>query len=381
MVASSKIKIIAAANAQRHEDSQRARIDRLIRTIKVVGAFKSAKRDRIRKGEIADQLQCLSVGEVRQELKRRDTLRDAEVDARSQTVANRTLWSRITRMACFRGFNAFLIMAISRWYLSVIIDFFLSGQPNDLKLGYGSTSIVLATIFGSGFAVWTHYAITKPSNKKIFDHFPKGGDVLIELWPITASWAAADHISISVPLALSRSFELKRYAFDAESWNTLDEPGQQRKVVQFALVFLLYLILVAFVSVPSTMILRRVHASMLSDEDLAIVPFYRGDKTRLHKFDSRSEIRKPGLTVSQAWGTVTWKSYFQVLRVYMQYFAINQLIQMMYWSANWKLHEIFEVDKYASTKLPCSPVGRVLPFSARNPARRATRHLSSHSEL
>lgn len=86
----------------------------------------------------------------------------------------KNLWTRITSLACFRGFSAYLIMAVSQWYLAVAIDFFLSGQPSELRLGYGSTSIVLATLFGSGFAVWTHFTITKPSNKKIFDHFPKG---------------------------------------------------------------------------------------------------------------------------------------------------------------------------------------------------------------
>lgn len=271
---------------------------------------------------------------------------------------------RITSMACFRGFSAYLIMMVSQWYLSVVTDFFLSGQPSELRLGYGTTSIVLATIFASGSAVWTHYTITKPSNKKIFDHFPKGGQVLIELSPMTAAWAVSDHICLSIPLALSRSFELKKYAFDPESWNSLDGAGQKTKILQFALVFLLYATLVACVSVPANMVLRRVHASMLSDEDLAIVPFTHGDKNRNSKLDERSQIHRPGLTVSQAWSSITWTAYLDVLRVYLQYFALNQFIQIAYWSANWKLHDILEVEKFASTHLPCSPVGEVKPFYA-----------------
>lgn len=274
-------------------------------------------------------------------------------------------WDRTTKLACFRGFNAYLIMAISQWYLAVAIDFFLSGQPSELKLGYGSTSIVLATLFGPGFAVWTHYTITKPSQKKIWSHFPKGNAVLNELWPVTACWAISEHLTMSGPLALSRSFNLKHFAFDVDSWNTLDEAGQTRKITEFGLVLLLYLTLVAFVSLPATITIRRVYASMLSDEDLAIVPFHVGDKDRLHPYDQRAKIRQPGLTVSAAFASITPKAYIRVLLVYMQYFAVNQLIQMSYWSANWKLHEVFEVDKYASTNLPCSPVGKVMPFSAR----------------
>ena len=376
VVASTRISIIAAANAQRHPDSHRARIDRLIYAIRVIRAFKSAGAHRLRR---------VSVSEVRDTLKRRATM-ESEKPSIAQAKANakakvKNLWTRITSLACFRGFSAYLIMAVSQWYLAVAIDFFLSGQPSELRLGYGSTSIVLATLFGSGFAVWTHFTITKPSNKKILDHFPKGEAVLIELWPITASCAIAEHLCMSCPLALSRSFELKRYAFDMDSWNTLDESGQQRKVVEFTAVFLLYVVLVACLAVPANMILRRVHASMLSDEDLAIVPFHHGERSRAQPYDQRSKIRRPGLTVSQAFATITWSAYFNVLLVYMQYFAVNQLVQMAYWSANWKLHQVFKIDQYAPTNLPCSPVGRILPFSARNVTMSNLGNFLSHGEL
>ena len=325
------------------------------------------------------RLRSVSVSDVREHLKRRDTLKLD--DAMEEPNALGKLWARITSMACFRGFSAYLIMAVSQWYLAVAIDFFLSGQPDGFKLGYGSTSIVLATFFASGSAVWTHYTITKPSNKKIFDHFPKGEAILIELWPITASCAIAEHLTMSCPLVLSRSFDLKRYAFDMDSWNTLDEDGQRGKVMEFCAVLLLYVLLVTFVAVPANIILRRVHASMLSDEDLAIVPFHRGDRSRVQPYDKRSKIRRPGLTVSQAWSTVTWSAYFNTLLVYAQYFAINQFVQMAYWSANWKLHEILKVDTYAPTNLPSSPVGRVLPYSARNLSLGTISGAFEHGEL
>ena len=373
IVASKRIRAVAAANAERHPDSHRARIDKLIRTIRTIRAFKSAGAKRLR---------SVSVGDVREDLKRRNSLKIEQVP--TQKGAVRKLWCRITSMACFRGFHAYLIMAVTQWYLAAAIDFFLSGQPSDFKLGYGSTSIVLATLFGSSFAVWTHYTITKPSRKNIvhiFDHFPKGEAVLIELWPITATWAICEHLTLSCPLALSRSFELKRYAFDMDSWNTLDEAGQRRKVVEFGAVFLLYVILVACFAVPAQMVLRRVHASMLSDDDLAIVPFHRGDRSKLHPYDMRSKIRRPGLTVSQAFETITWRAYFDVLLVHAQYFAANQFIQMAYWSTNWKLHQLLEVDKYAPTNLPCSPVGRVLPYPARNVSITSISSAQDHSEL
>ena len=325
-------------------------------------------------------MRSVSVGEVRDTLKRRATLKSQQPPSREKSEIWKR-WDRATRLACFRGFSTYLMMAVCQWYLAVVIDFFLSGQPSELKLGFGSTSIVLASIFGPGFAVWTHYAITRPSQKKIRDHFPKGKDIVMELWDITACWAVAEHLAMSCPLALSRNFDLKKYAFDVEAWNTLDDFELKRKIMEFALVFITYLFLVATVSVPLTIITRRVYASMLSDEDLAIVPIHAGDRSRLHPYNDRAKIRKPGLSISEAWSTITWSDYLQVLFVYFQYFALNQLIQMAYWSANWKLHDVFQVDKYASTNLPCSPVGHLLPFSAsRVTPERLVANLS-HTEL
>lgn len=325
-------------------------------------------------------MRSVSVDEVRFDLKRRATEKAEQPPPKKKSEIWKR-WENATKLACFRGFSTYLMMAVCQWYLAVAIDFFLSGQPSGFKLGYGSTSIVLASIFGPGFAVWTHYAITRPSQKRIRDHFPKGQNIIMELWDITACWAVAEHLTMSCPLALSRNFDLKHYAFDADSWNTLDDFGQKRKIMEFCTVFLLYLFLVATVSVPFAMVTRRVYASMLSDEDMAIVPFHTGDRSRLQPYDDRAKVRKPGLSISEAWSTVNWSDYSRVLLVYMQYFALNQLVQMAYWSANWKLHEVLEVNKYASTNLPCSPVGNLLPVSARNVSAGNLAGFVRHTEL
>ena len=336
----------------------------------------------------ARKLRAVSVSEVRQDLKRRDSLKE---NARPRTNPRKApllkAWNRIINYPCFRGFIGYLYMAVPQWYFGMVCDFFLSGQPSELSLGYGTTSIVLATMWGSGLATWTHYTITPPRNRiRIRDHFPKGPHVLTDLWPLTASWLVAEHVTLSLPLALSRVFKLKHYAYDVDAWNTLSEPAQTKKLLQFACVLLLYLVLVALVAIPATMTMRRVHASMLSDSDLAIVPFHRGDRSRLHlnSYDHRTRIRQPGLTVAEAFATITWDAYFRVLFVYVQYFALNQLVQMAYWSANWKLHQVLEVESYAVTNLPCSPVNKLLPFGERNATAGAYRgfwHPNPHSEL
>lgn len=183
----------------------------------------------------------------------------------------------------------------------------------------------------------------------------------MELWPVTAFWAVCEHVPNSIPLAVSRAFGLRAVAFDALAWNGLTAWEREVKVLQFAGVWVLHAVLVAVVAIPATMILRRFYASMLSEEDLAIVPFYRGDKKRIHNYAERGRLQRPGLTVSEAWGTVTGRQYLRVVGVYAGWVVINQAVQMVYWWSNWELHKVLEVERFASTKLPCSPVGVIMP--------------------
>ena len=364
-VASANISIFSALNAIGHQDSQRARLERLTRQIRVVRAFTRGKSssNSSSKPSSPSIIRTGSVVEVRQELKRRATEDQPLPLPIGKLPPTKTLWARLTSQPCFRGFAAYLTMQVPQWYLSQVIDLLLSGQPADHKLGYGSTAIVLATAFGGGFAVWTHYCITRPSNKRIFAHFPKGHEVLTELWPVTAFWAVCDHLPNSIPLALSRALGLRAVAFDALAWNNLNAQQRQVRVAEFAGVWLLHCMMVAVIALPATMILRRFYASMLSDEDLAIVPFHRGDgeKKRKHDYEARSRLQKPGLTVSEAWATVTWQQYLRVLAVYAGWVLLNQLVQMIYWWSNWELHKVLDVERFASTKLPCSPVGMITP--------------------
>lgn len=284
---------------------------------------------------------------------------------RSLTMPIESLGRKFFGLACLRGLNAYLIMSVAQWYLGAMADFLLSGQPKELMPGYGSTSVILAIFFGGGSAIWTHYAITEPSNRQIHHLFPQGSDILVELFPITCLWAVCEQITMSLPLALSRteSFELRKYAWDPSSWNELDGHGQRTLLSKFGLVYLVYLVLVATISIPCTMMLRRIHASMLPEAGEAIVPYTRGNPrprenprprtdtdTDNDEGDesSGSPTHRPGLTVSQAWATLTWPAYFRVLSLFGQYFLINQLIHLACWEADWRLHAFFHTEQYTS---------------------------------
>ena len=361
MVSSENVTVLAAARADRHPAAKvYPETKRIIKRLTRTGTFQPKF---LRKG------------------KRSFT--------RSLTMPIESLGRKFFGLACLRGLNAYLIMSVAQWYLGAFADFLLSGQPKELMPGYGSSSVVLAIFFGGGSALWTHYAITEPTNREIHHLFPQGSDILVELFPITCLWAMCEQITMSLPLALSRtqSFALRQPAWDPSSWNELDGHGQRLLLSKFVAVYLLYAVLVATISIPSTMMLRRIHASMLPEEGEAIVPYTRGNPqprnndtpintptittnanndtededyptttSHITRIKSPNPTHRPGLTVSQAWATLTWPAYLRVLSLFAQYFVINQLIHLACWEAERRLHVLFHTEQYTS---PFPAAGRL----------------------
>ncbi|KAL8827943.1 MAG: hypothetical protein Q9170_006808 [Blastenia crenularia] len=272
---------------------------------------------------------------------RQDSILDAKM--RRIRTAKRSVqsWStRFINLPCFRGLNAYFIMCVSQWYLSVTIDFFLSGQPEGLQLGYGSSSVLMAICFGGSAALWTHCAITERSSDYVYNHFPKGHQILPKLFPVTALWAFSEQIALSLPLALSRIWELKRYVDDPKAWSTHGPYGQSLVMICFFMVFALHLAIVACAVIPTNIVLRRVHAGMLDSEETALVPHHHPQKE---------------ISIPEAWSTITWGSYRRVLVTYMQYYFIDHALHLGYWSIVWGLHYLCRTDRYDIQSLPNAP--------------------------
>lgn len=250
-------------------------------------------------------------------------------------------WSTwFINLPCFRGLNAYFIMCISQWYLSVTIDFFLSGQPEGLQLGYGSSTVVVAICFGGSAALWTHCAITERSSDYVYNHFPKGHEILPKLFPVTATWAFSEQIALSLPLALSRIWELKRYVDEPDAWSSLGAYGQSFVMVRFAIIFALHLALVACAAIPANMVLRRVHATMLDSEESALVPHHHAQEE---------------ISIPEAWSTMDWAAYRRVLAIYIQYYFLDHAIHLVYWAAVWGLHRFCQTEQYDILSLPNAP--------------------------
>ena len=228
----------------------------------------------------------------------------------------------------------------------------------------------------------------------------------MELWPVTAAWMVGEHLGRSLPLALGRWGGLRRFVEAGAGvdgglegglgggWNALTGP-EQRKVLflGFGGVWVLHLLLVAGIGLPAMMVARRFYASMLSEADFAIVPFYRGRPRRRSVPDSaptttttpttpttsttattatttttnstsalgresEQRLRKPGLSVSEAWGTITWRQYGRVLAVYGGWVVLDQVVRFLFWWGGWEAQRGLGVEGYRG-RVPGGGVGGV----------------------
>ncbi|KAL8768570.1 MAG: hypothetical protein Q9209_005255 [Squamulea sp. 1 TL-2023] len=262
----------------------------------------------------------------------------ARVRTAKRSVQSWSTW--FLNLPCFRGLNAYLIMCVTQWYLAVIIDFFLSGQPEGLQLGYGSSSVLVAICFGGSAALWTHCAITERSSEYVYNHFPKGSQILPKLVPVTAAWAFSEQIALSIPLALSRYLELARFASEPRTWSNLEARGQLLTMLRFLAVYILHLVLVACASIPANIVLRRVHATMLDSEETALVPHHHAQKE---------------ISISEAWSTIDREAYRRVIIVYVQQYLLDYMIHLGYWFAVCALHQLCQTEQYNLQSLPNAP--------------------------
>ncbi|KAL8802290.1 MAG: hypothetical protein Q9223_006689 [Gallowayella weberi] len=262
----------------------------------------------------------------------------ARVRTAKRAVQSWSTW--FFNLPCFRGLNAYLAMCVTQWYLAVIIDFFLSGQPDGLQLGYGSSSVLVAICFGGGAALWTHCAITERSSDYVYNHFPKGHEILTKLVPVTATWAFSQQIAQSLPLALSRYLDLTRFVAEPDLWSSHEAPDQFYTLLRFLMVYVAHLLLVACVSIPATIVLRRVHATMLDSEETALVPHHHAQKE---------------ISMSEAWSTIEWNTYRRVITVYIQQYMLDHLIHLAYWSTVCALHQLCQTERYEVQNFPNTP--------------------------
>lgn len=224
-------------------------------------------------------------------------------------VAEAGPWSR------FRG----LQVALAYHFIHHILLQLLTALFGGAMISQSFAAVVTAVVLCRLQMLWTHVVISTPSEKKWYRRFPTidaGKKVILP----TAVWALAQQATIYVPITLFVIFDLEGYFRNPSVFNELS-PMQQKSVMLASFAVMMSGIATAVLMVfPANVVLKRVQASLLPEENDSIVPF---DRTFAGKVQPQVVGGTGVVSMLDAWKTFDWAARFRLVKLYAKIFAIQ----------------------------------------------------------
>ena len=232
----------------------------------------------------------------------------------SLRAINRLLFSVAGWKANFRGIVCLLAMVISQAFVGAIF----SSVPFIGMIGSLLTSLALVQLE----TAWVHIVISSPSKRAFYKRLPPFRKTFeATCVPVFAFWAAT-MLTAKMPLLVAQLLQLPIWEpSDGKDIPKYDSSAGWKGTV----VALVGLVLYGLLLIPTRAILTRVQASLLPEDEDAIIPFDRS-------FDGTVE---PAVVGGK--GYATWKDAFRTfsraswIRLYVLHFK-TFLVQMAMWT-------------------------------------------------
>ena len=239
----------------------------------------------------------------------------------SMRSAVKHLKARGGRLARFRGFHVALIYHIA---LSAGTNFMTSlfGSP------FGSLTrplafIVVSVALARLYMTWTHIIISNPSEKRWYRRIASRKATRNIMIP-TAVFAIAQ-LALYLPVfMLSMASDMwespSSYGFEVEH-------AQKFALFLVAMAAIAFIVIIILVVIPADVTLKRVQASMLPEEDEAIVPF---DRTFGGKVVPRILEGSGAVSMFDAWKTFDRSARVRLLKLYAKIFLVQSVTTILF---------------------------------------------------
>ena len=223
------------------------------------------------------------------------------------------LRARAGRRSGFRGILLAMIIRMLHSLVFTVLSILFYG-PLSRVFAYVVADVVLA---GLDMA-WTHIVISAPSTRPWWRRIPSFDRVKVIIIP-AAIFGVAD-ASHLLPYLLAKAFPLEPYTLGRLVISAPDSL-QAVFVAKYDPVQMVALISQFLIMIPATITLRRVQASMLPDEDEAIVPF---DRTFGGKVQPVVIGGNGAVSMLDAWKTFDWSAYIRYLKLQLKVKALDE---------------------------------------------------------
>lgn len=224
------------------------------------------------------------------------------------------LKSRAGRLSRFRGIRLyFLIFTAVNLIASPIAAITGSGLLGN-ALGQFIAEITVANLRVG----WIHIVISEPSTKSLWSRLPAWRKTTMKIAPAAAIRSVASQLATFIPLLI------------ASGTNMIDSPSYISPTVFVSGglgLTALYLVLYVLIQMPAEVTFIRVAASMLPEDDEAIVPFDRsfGGKVTPEIVGGQGKIG-----IVDAWRSFNWGSRMRFLNVVGRVFLLQIAVSMVF---------------------------------------------------
>ncbi|KAI2471044.1 hypothetical protein F4781DRAFT_388553 [Annulohypoxylon bovei var. microspora] len=244
----------------------------------------------------------------------------ANSQARLITSSLRSTYRTLTAISgwrsLFRGLACYFAMSASTLFVyGILVSAFI---PSLIAAPLSAIALVQL------YTAWTHIVISAPSPKTFWQRLP----------PFKKAFnATALPVTMYLFSAELASFVPKMLAY-AMSMN-LPNPkqpgvipqGDKNDIWKGVIVLLVSLVLHIFLVIPTQVVLTRVQASLLPEEDDTIVPF---DRSFQGKVEPAIVGGKGFVTVKDAWQSFSRASWVRLVKLYVKIFAAGLALGLLW---------------------------------------------------
>ncbi|KAI0132104.1 ubiquitin carrier protein [Xylariales sp. AK1849] len=213
----------------------------------------------------------------------------------------------------FRGFVAWIALTAS----TLVVYAVISAIPFVPAI---VAAMISAVALVQLYTTWLHVVISAPSSKRFYQRLPPFKTAFQATALPTVIYFIALEIHSWAPRFLARVMGLT--VWDSSNPSQVPQPTAS-DTWKGLVVFITSIALTIFLTIPAHVVLTRVQASLLPEEDETIVPF---DRSFQGKLEPAIVGGRGYVTIKDAWETFSRASWIRLVKLYVKIFLASLVV-------------------------------------------------------
>ncbi|KAI1636534.1 putative ubiquitin conjugating enzyme [Biscogniauxia mediterranea] len=217
-----------------------------------------------------------------------------------------------------------MFRGIACWFAASMATVFLYGIFTSAWIPGLIAAPLSAVVLVQLYTAWTHIVISSPSPKRFWQRLPPFKKAFqATALPVVVYFFAME-LSSFLPKGLA--YIMGMNLWDSSKPGTIPE-SDVNDIWKGVIVLLVSLVMHIFLVIPAQVVLTRVQASLLPEEDDTIVPF---DRSFQSKVEPAIVGGKGFVSMIDAWKTFSRASWTRLVKLYLKIFLASVAISILW---------------------------------------------------